>query len=901
MKLPLSSGDPSPALQVLFNRENPQPLHFGGTKTMRQFLSEHVRKAYSGASCRSIQPSIFSASFPATSSELPLRNFCLTVFVVCMALLSSSLAQVTPVPTSRGDNTRSGANTNETLLTPLNVNQTGFGKLFTAPVDYVVMGQPLYMPGVNIPGQGAHNVVYLVTQADSVFAIDADSGVQLWYASMLYGGTVASVSGGTLPCGTTQGYNQEGIVATPVIDTNSNTMYLVAKSVLNGTVRLHLHALDITTGLDEPGSPVLIQAQSTSNKGHVTVFNSLHQMNRPGLLLLNGVLYLGFGSNSCNDQNSGWVLAYNEATLTQQGVFNTSPDWGITSIWQTGNGLAADELGNIFVETAEAGSHGYDVPNGGQTYCNSVVKLSPVPNFELADYFTPWYVAFLDAWDLDLSATGVLVLPDQPGPYIHELVAGGKQGFVYVLDRDNLGMYSTGSDAVIQEFNLVPGTQQDSSTDVYLLSSPAYWNNTVYFAPDALPLMAFPLSNGSLGTPLTTGKYVGGHSPSISANGTTNGLLWLISGPQLVAFNATTLQPLYNTNQATGGRDKLGTAAHFVTQIVANGKVYVATETQTSPPAYGLVAYGLFNVVAFSGGNVQSATVGQPEPAPIQLLIVNPYTGQAATGVTVNFSDGGKGGSFNPPSAVTGSYGEVSTVYTVPPKVGTYTLTISGTGFGNATATATAIAGGAIKLVNYSGAKQTGAAGSTLAKAITVQAQDAAKNGVPGVTVTFTANNGGIVSSSSVITGPTGLASTMLQLPTTVSTVTVTAASSASGGCSGTASACKMTYAEYSVAGPAANVAPTSGNNQVATAGTQLPQVLTVLVTDQYGNPVAGNSVTFSDGGAGGTFSNPNPGFTGTNGTVSQYYTLPASAEGVTITATASGVTNPAAFNETGQ
>ena len=334
-------------------------------------------------------------------------------------------------------------------------------------------------------------------------------------------------------------------------------------------------------------------------------------------------------------------------------------------------------------------------------------------------------MAFLDSWDLDLSATGVLVLPDQPGPYIHELIAGGKQGFVYVLDRDNLGMYSAGSDAVIQEFNLVPSAQQDSSTNVYLLSSPAYWNNTVYFAPDALPLMAFPLSNGLLGTPLTTGKYVGGHSPSISASGTTNGIVWLISGPQLLAFNATSLQVLYNTNQASGGRDTLGTAAHFVTQIVANGKVYVATETQTSPPAYGLVAYGLFNVVAFTGGNVQSATVGQPLPTPIQLLIVNPYTGQAAVGVTVNFSDGGKGGSFNPPSAVTGSYGNVSTIYTVPNKVGTYTLTISGTGFGNATATATAVAGGAMKIINYGGAKQTGVAGSTLAKAITAQAQDA--------------------------------------------------------------------------------------------------------------------------------------------------------------------------------
>ena len=325
--------------------------------------------------------------FRSAPSATPVRKLCLTL-VVCSAFLSSSFAQQ-PIPTSRVDNTRTGANTNETLLTPTNVNKNSFGRLFSVPVDYVVMAQPLYMPNVNIPGRGTHNVIYIVTQANSVYAIDADTGAKLWHASMLNGGTTAS--GIYLPCGTSPGYNQEGIVSTPVIDPATNTMYLVAKTLLNTTVRHHLHALDITTGNERPGSPVLITATSTSNKGHVTVFNSKHQKNRPGLLLLNGVLYLGFGSNYCNDGNSGWVLSYDAASLSQLAVFNTSPDYGLTSIWQAGVGLTADADGNIFVETAEAGGNGFDVPNGGQTYCNSVLKLSPT--LTVADYFTPWNVA----------------------------------------------------------------------------------------------------------------------------------------------------------------------------------------------------------------------------------------------------------------------------------------------------------------------------------------------------------------------------------------------------------------------------------------------------------------------------------------------------------------------------
>src|SRR6266478_3064716 len=266
---------------------------------MRHFLSHQFGKIRSGASFQSIHHFMFSSR---VFSSTPARNLCLTLVVVCIAFLSSSFAQQ-PLVTSRGDSARSAANTSETLLTPTNVNKNSFGRLFSFPVDNVVMAQPLYMPNVNIPGKGTHNVVYVVTQADSVYAIDADSGAQLWYASMLnVGGTTAS--GTYLPCGTSVGFNQEGIPGTPVIDTTTNTMYLVAKTLLNTTVRHHLHALDITTGNERPSSPVLIQAQSASNKGHRMVFNSKWQKNRPGLLLLNGVVYLGFGSNLCNGNNS---------------------------------------------------------------------------------------------------------------------------------------------------------------------------------------------------------------------------------------------------------------------------------------------------------------------------------------------------------------------------------------------------------------------------------------------------------------------------------------------------------------------------------------------------------------------------------------------------------------------
>ena len=864
---------------MLFIRENPGRYILEETKAMRHFLSRYVAKVFSGTSSRSVNRRMFVS----TPSATPARNLCLTLLVVCIALLSSSSAQQ-PFPTSRGDNNRSGANTNETLLTPSNVNKNNFGKLFSFPVDYVVMAQPLYMPNVNIPGQGIHNVVYVVTEMDSVYAIDADTGTQLWYASMLNGGTTAS--GTYLPCGNGPGFLQEGITGTPVIDPTTNTMYLVAKTLLNTTVRHHLHALDITTGNEQNGSPVLITATSTSNKGHVTHFNSLHQKNRPGLLLLNGVLYLGFGSNFCNDGNSGWVLSYDAASLSQLGVFNTSPDQGLTSIWQTGNGLAADEAGNIFATTAEAAGQGFDVPQGGQTYCMSVLKLAP--DDTLADYFTPWNVAFLNSHDLDFSSAGPVVLPDQDGPYPHELLATGKYGVAFVLNRDNMGMYSVGDSNVLQEVVLVQ--QNDQNPLDVMMSSPASWNNTAYFAPDSSPLLAFPLSSGLLGTPLKTAqKYPGSHSPSISANGNTNGILWVITGP-LLAFDAVSLKLLYTTNQAPNGRDTLPTVGHFATQTVINGKVFVGTRNS-------LEAYGLFHVINVTAGGAQTGTVNTTLPIAVQVNVSDAYNGQPEAGAQVKFDDGGKGGVFSPSATpTTDSNGNASALYTLPKKAGTYTLTstllVNNVASGSVTTTATATPAAATSIVAYGGSKQTGAAGSNLAKPLIAQALDAYKNGVSGVTINFAANKGAVPNPSSVVTNAAGQAPTILQLPTTTGTITVSATS--------TGFKQKPSYIEYSVAGPASSIAVSAGNNQSAPAGTQLPQALTVFVADQYGNPVSGNSVTFSDGGAGGSFSNPNPGVSGTDGTVTQFYTLPKVPGTITINATATGVSNPAIFTETG-
>jgi hypothetical protein len=771
------------------------------------------------------------------------------------------------------------------------VNKNNFGALFNYPIDYQALAQPLYVRNVNINGQGVlHNVVYVATMADSVYAFDADNnngsnGAPLWsvnFTDPANGITLAS--GANLPCsgGQTTGFTEEGIASTPTIDMNTGIMYVVAKTVENGTVVHRLHALDITSGAEQYGGPMPISATSVSNQGQVTVFNSLHQLNRPGLLLLNGTIYIGFGSNSCNDDSSGWVLAYDETSLQQTAVFNTSPDHGLTSIWQTGNGIAADENNNIFVETAESCISCYNIPQGGQTYSNSVLKLDPT-NLTVGDYFTPWDVAFLNANDLDLSSTGVLILPDQDGPNIHELVAAGKQGFVYVLNRDNMGMYSSsGNDSqIVQEFPLIPGAQEGSKKDV-LFSSPAYWNNTVYFAPDASPLLAFPLSGGLLGTPVTTTqKYVGAHSPSISANGNTNGILWTISGNNLYAINATTMAMLYNTTQ-NKARDQLPTVAHFVTQTVANGKVYVATRTT-------LQVYGLFQTLTLVGGDNQSAPILTTLPAPIQLQVVDPYSGSGIPNMTVTFSDGGKGGIFDPASVLSDANGNVSTSYTFPKTAGTYTITASSALAASLSLAEIAIPGPATKVVLASGNKQSGQAGSILPKQLKVKIQDVYGNGVPGITATFVDNSHmGTLTPSSVASNASGFALVSYQLPNTAGTYKLTAS----------AAGIKTTalFTEYATGDAPAALVAVSGNNQTAPVNTTLPQPLVVQVNDASGNPVTGVSVVFS--ATSGTVTG-SPATSNSSGTVSVSYTTGDSVGTVTITAAVNALNIPMTVNVT--
>ena len=855
-------------------------------------------------------PKIFCVTEISISLHSIAKRITRTAVVSALALAVVCPVVAQPVLlTSRGGNARTASDTNEFLLTPDNVNKNNFGHLFSVPVDYQVLAQPLYVPGVTIntgPYLGTvHNVIYVATQMDSLYAIDADDGTQLWYSSEVVPGGVPA-SGKYLPCSSIGGFAYEGIIGTPVIDLSAGpgTMYLVAKSVFNGTVYHYLHAVDITTGLDL-ATPVQLAASSISMRGTTKQFNSLHQKNRPGLLLLNGVLYLGFGSNGCNDSNTGWVLAYDAAPgdtnyLQQVGAFNTSPDIGLTSIWQTGSGLAGDDEGNIFVSTAE--STNYDVGSGGQSYSDSVLKLTPPPwspqdqsgaNPQPNQYFTPSFVAYLNSHDQDVSSVGPLVLPDQdPAPPAcsqspcHMLVASGKNKEVYVLDRDNMGGYWSNPGClppqvcdpqILQEFALTGGSGE-------LMASAAYWNGIVYFSPDGAPIQAFQVTSGT--PPLvpfaqTPKKYVGAHAPSVSSNGNTGGILWILSGNNLDAFDAISLKLLYASSQS-GTRDQFPKVAHFATQTVANGRVYVATQST-------LEVFGLFHIMSVVGGDNQSAQVLNPLPQPLQIATTDPYNGQPIAGVTVTFSDGGKGGIFNPWSQATDANGNASTTYTFPKKSGAYTLTATAPNFGSVFATETATPAAATTLVSYSGARQTGPAGTVLPNALTVQARDAYSNPVPGVSVSFTSNHGGTLTPTSTATNASGLAATTFQLPTIVVKSTVTASSPGLK---------NATFVEFSIAGPAASIAATDGNNQSAPAGTTLPQPLTVLVTDQYGNPVSGASVFFDDGGAGGTFLGANPGTTGTNGTFSQTYTLPPVEGAVTITASVPGVSDPAVFNE---
>ena len=498
------------------------------------------------------------------------------------AQLALTVVGQASITTWHYNNARSGANVSETMLTPSNINSTSFGKIATLPVDGFVVGHPLYLENVNVAGQGLHNVVYVATMHDSVYAFDADSTntSPLWMTSILnYSPAGAtSVPSSVKKNAATTGWTEVGIVSTPVIDPATGTLYLVAETYESGNVAHRLHALDVTSGLEILGGPATITASYTLN-GTTTTFQDLYELNRPGLLLANGHIYAAFGSNCCNDYSQGWVLSYNAATLQQEGTFTTEPGKTLASIWQKGAGLSTDSSGNIYAETGE----GYYA--AGANLSISVLKLSQNGTaLGLTDWFTPYNHQDLSQNDKDLS-NGIVILPDQPGPYAHEAVTVGKEGTIYVLNRDNLGQLcstcTAGDTQIVEE---IPAVDKGSST-------PVYWNDVVYFTGVSNSVTAYTLNNGALVVPpsATSAKLVGPSHPMITASGNTNGVLWLIdNGKYLIAMDAITLNTLYRSDQAAGGRDTLPLVAHFASPVAADGKVFIGT--QNSIAIYGLLS-----------------------------------------------------------------------------------------------------------------------------------------------------------------------------------------------------------------------------------------------------------------------------------------------------------------------
>jgi hypothetical protein len=512
----------------------------------------------------------------------------------------------TDVLTYHYDIARDGLNSHETVLTPSNVNSSGFQKLGLYPVDGKVDAQPLYLNQVTIQG-APHNVLFVMSEADSAYAFDADTGAQLWKVSALGQGETTSDDHG---CG--QISPQIGITDTPVVDRSqgpNGAIYFVAMTK-DSSQNYHqrLHALDITTGAELFGGPKEIQGTYPGNgdgsqNGHVIFAPGqyaersgiLEYVARVGITVNFSTLYIAFTSHCDARPYTGWLMSYDPATLNQKAVLDVTPNGNEGSIWMAGAGLTADALGNIFFLDANGtfdttlNSRGFPV-NGD--FGNAFVKVSTVGvggQLQVTDYFTMFNTVQESNADEDLGSGGAMLLPDlmDNSHQVHHLAVGaGKDTNIYVVNRDNMGKFNPNNDnAIYQEIdNVLPGG---------VWSMPAYFNNTVFYGDVGDNLKAFTISNAKLSTTPTsqtaTSFTYPGTTPSVSANGATNGIVWAVenSNPAVLhAYDATNLaHELYNSNQA-GSRDQFGPGNKFITPIVANGKVFVGTPS-------GVAVFGL--------------------------------------------------------------------------------------------------------------------------------------------------------------------------------------------------------------------------------------------------------------------------------------------------------------------
>jgi len=543
------------------------------------------------------------------------------------------------VLTYHNDNTRQGANTNETILTLANVNSNSFGKLFSRTVDGFVYAQPLVMTNVNVPGKGTHNVVYVATEHNTLYAFDADdnsggNASPLWQTSFINPGAgITTVPNGDV--GTTDITPEVGITSTPVIDPVTSTIYVVVKTKEPGPNYVNrLHAVDLGTGAERANfhSPNVIGATNypgvgtgdNDGSGHV-LWNPLRSHCRPALTLLNGVVYMSFASHGDNGPYHGWMMAYNATNISQQvGIYNSTPNGGLGGFWDGGGGPSVDAQGNLYFQTGNGTFDGNLTVTSTNNYAMSVLKLSTTNGIKLIDYFAPSNAVNLSNGDQDLGSAAPIILPDSAGSAAHPhlVVGGGKTAPIYLMDRDNMGRFNgtSGPDNIVQQFNGGPGGDRDIT--------PAFYNNTMYMYDAAGKIGAFKINNAVFNTtPVETpDTYAnkGGATASISANGTSNAIAWVIwnSGGQtpatpavLRAYNATNLaQKIYASDQ-NPGRDSAGSAVKFTVPTIANGKVYVGAQYSLS--VYGNGIFLATPVISPNGGTfTNSVTITLSDASP---------------------------------------------------------------------------------------------------------------------------------------------------------------------------------------------------------------------------------------------------------------------------------------------
>ena len=512
---------------------------------------------------------------------------------VGLALVSlSCFSQVT---TSQYDNFRTGAILNEKILTPENVNSRQFGKLGAFKVDGPVYAQPLFVPGVEVPGKGTHDVLYVATEHDSVYAFDAyhPGDAPLWQVSFLDKARGVIVpSEDDVQCPFIR--PEVGITSTPVIDIKTGTLYVLARTKIRHSVGAdeyfqNLHALAITTGVEKFGGPKLITASvpgvgAGSSNGQVA-FDPLKENPRAALTLANNTLYMAWASSCDVDPYHGWIMAYDAQTLAQKSVLNVDPNGREAGIWLSDTGPAVDAEGNLYVPT---GNGTFDADSGRHDYGDSVLKLDG-SSLTVHDYFTPHDQDRISEADSDVGSSGPTLLPDQPGPHRHLLLQPTKDSTIYVIDRDNMGKFHRDGDALLGLIQMSGGGY----------GAIAYWNGHAFFAASDDLLREYTIKNGQAtkGASSSTKFANPGATPSISANGNKNAIVWAIAtktwnGPDtkpavLYAYDATKLGgPIYSSEQ-NSQRDRAALATRFVIPVVINGRVYFGTRSEVD--VYGLL------------------------------------------------------------------------------------------------------------------------------------------------------------------------------------------------------------------------------------------------------------------------------------------------------------------------